>query len=101
MTFTVGKGTYTISVPAGYEIDRKAFDKTGVVNLIPNKPKFDDSVDSMQLAPRYRRVGSEAILSITYPGVKPETGCAHDWKNYLGFTESYKYCTKCNEKDRT
>lgn len=26
------------------------------------------------------------------------SGCDHDWKPYIGFTESYKYCTKCPEK---
>ena len=29
------------------------------------------------------------------------TVCIHDWKNYTGFTEVYKYCSKCNEKDRS
>lgn len=27
-----------------------------------------------------------------------EAGCTHDLKEYVGFTESYHYCTKCNEK---
>lgn len=26
------------------------------------------------------------------------TGCNHNWKQYVGFTESYRYCTKCTEK---
>jgi hypothetical protein len=30
--------------------------------------------------------------------VQSDEGCSHDWKNYLGFTESYEYCAKCNEK---
>lgn len=24
--------------------------------------------------------------------------CFHDWKEYIGFTESFKYCTKCDKK---
>lgn len=24
--------------------------------------------------------------------------CAHDFKEYVGFTESYKFCTKCDKK---
>ena len=26
--------------------------------------------------------------------------CDHEWKSYVGFTECFKYCTKCNEKDK-
>jgi hypothetical protein len=25
--------------------------------------------------------------------------CAHDWKQYVGLTEVYKFCVKCDEKD--
>lgn len=25
-------------------------------------------------------------------------GCYHDWKDYFGINEQYKYCTKCDEK---
>jgi len=31
-------------------------------------------------------------------------GCFHDWEKYVGFTEVYYYCKKCDEKsfeDRT
>jgi hypothetical protein len=24
--------------------------------------------------------------------------CSHTWKNYVGFTETYEYCTKCDMK---
>ena len=24
--------------------------------------------------------------------------CAHEWKEYRGFVENYRYCEKCNEK---
>lgn len=27
-----------------------------------------------------------------------EDMCYHDWKDYNGFTEVYKYCTKCEAK---
>jgi hypothetical protein len=26
--------------------------------------------------------------------------CWHDWKEYLGFTERYWYCEKCDEKSK-
>jgi hypothetical protein len=26
---------------------------------------------------------------------------SHDWKKYVGFTEQYEYCTKCDEKRET
>ena len=25
--------------------------------------------------------------------------CSHDWKEYIGFIERYKYCTKCDSKE--
>jgi len=28
-------------------------------------------------------------------------GCSHNWKQYNGFTETYKFCEKCDIKDRT
>jgi hypothetical protein len=39
-----------------------------------------------------------AILKgLPVPGsFKPH--CEHDWKSYTGFSESYKFCTKCSEK---
>ena len=24
--------------------------------------------------------------------------CEHDWKNYVGFTDSFEYCKNCGEK---
>lgn len=26
--------------------------------------------------------------------------CEHDWKDYQGFTDSFKYCSKCDEKNK-
>lgn len=34
-------------------------------------------------------------MTISFDGHK---GCNHNWKNYVGFKEAYKYCTKCPEK---
>lgn len=28
-----------------------------------------------------------------------EIKCSHDWKEYIGFTERYNYCTKCDNKE--
>jgi hypothetical protein len=38
-----------------------------------------------------------AILKM-YEGVI-EIKCSHDWKEYIGFTERYNYCTKCDTKE--
>lgn len=27
-------------------------------------------------------------------------GCQHDFKLYVGFTETYNYCIKCNFKEK-
>lgn len=29
----------------------------------------------------------------------PEKSCVHEWKEYIGFTERYNYCTKCDSKE--
>lgn len=29
-----------------------------------------------------------------------ELSCEHEWKEYNGFSERYKYCSKCDEKDK-
>lgn len=26
--------------------------------------------------------------------------CTHEWKEYTGFMENYRYCTKCDKKDK-
>ena len=28
----------------------------------------------------------------------PTINCIHDWKEYQGFSDSFEYCTKCDEK---
>jgi hypothetical protein len=28
-----------------------------------------------------------------------ESGCNHEFKEYVGLTESYKYCLKCDHKE--
>lgn len=28
-------------------------------------------------------------------------GCNHEWKEYVGFTQKYNYCIKCDEKNYT
>lgn len=32
---------------------------------------------------------------------KKEATCDHKWQNYVGFNDSYDFCTKCDEKRRT
>lgn len=34
-----------------------------------------------------------------YDSKKIVTECNHLWKEYLGFTEKYFYCTKCDKKE--
>lgn len=30
---------------------------------------------------------------------KREYGCQHTWSEYVGITEAYKFCTKCDTKE--
>lgn len=32
------------------------------------------------------------------PGTRGPTPCSHIWGDYVGFRESYHYCTVCDEK---
>lgn len=47
----------------------------------------------------WKRVGDTVTITID-TGVRFDhpKGCNHNWKNYVGFKEAYKYCTKCPEK---
>lgn len=41
----------------------------------------------------------EETLTTTVTTVSLKTtSCIHEYKEYIGFTERYNYCTKCNEK---
>lgn len=36
------------------------------------------------------------------PIVSPfKTSCQHEFKSYMGLTESYNYCVKCDQKETT
>jgi len=28
-------------------------------------------------------------------------GCSHKWIDYQGFTDSYRFCTKCDQKEKS
>lgn len=50
----------------------------------------------------YQRVGNQVTISIGNRGIigiDLGNGCNHDMKKYVGFSESYKYCTKCDHKE--
>lgn len=34
----------------------------------------------------------------THNNSKTQEACWHTWKEYIGFTEKYKFCTKCDLK---
>ena len=37
------------------------------------------------------------MFAHNYPNESKKT-CTHNWKNYQGLSESYEYCTVCDEK---
>jgi hypothetical protein len=41
-----------------------------------------------------------ARVTIYYLKDEASQGCNHDFKQYNGFTESYRYCTKCDQKEK-
>lgn len=58
-----------------------------------------------QTQPGWARIKNDPILPEHLPGYfgstpswVPLEGCAHSWKLYQGFTETYEYCEHCDEK---
>lgn len=44
---------------------------------------------------------TEQLKLFSLVSEEPEfTGCAHTWKAYVGFNDSYNYCTKCDAKEK-
>lgn len=46
----------------------------------------------------YWQIGGDDDDSGNSPKKPPILDCPHNWKHYMGFNESYEYCTKCDEK---
>lgn len=105
------------------ELEIRLDDKSG--QLLEVMRRFRGNVLAMQrkheeeflkhyrlLMPSFQVYGSMGDLEETEwvigPGggweLKPKkpagpVGCAHVWKDYMGFTEKYKFCDRCGEKD--
>lgn len=74
-----GNGDYFFEIPDGHKID-----VSGMVYVPPQPDKY-----KVEIHPFYGKIH-----------VRPEeAGCNHDLKTYVGFSESYKYCTKCEHKE--
>ena len=45
-------------------------------------------------------IGGKIIVTFphTYLSTFKDPGCAHFWKTYTGLSDSFEYCTTCNEK---
>lgn len=67
-----------------------------IVNKNTYKGIFGDVIDE-------RHPWNDLYKSVPAPNLPAGTviaakECSHQWKNYLGFTETYEYCVKCNAK---
>lgn len=49
--------------------------------------------------PDFQKFCDEWQETVMHGFLPNEMGCAHLWKYYLGLTEKYYYCIKCDEKD--
>lgn len=38
---------------------------------------------------------------VTTDSIELKEQCRHNYKKYIGFTETYMYCDKCNEKEKS
>ena len=74
-------------------------------SVVSYEYKIDDIDDNNELlakadisaAAYWDRLSDEEWMSIT--GEK-QGGCSHELAEYHGFSESYKYCKKCDYKER-
>ena len=65
----------------------------GTANQIATANGFMNPLDAYNFKVNYNWMNE----SMPFPD-KPE-GCAHTWKTYNGFTETYKFCEKCDKKE--
>ena len=56
------------------------------------RPEFDKFLKEHEVVYDY-------VLNV-YEYYKKPAVCNHNWAEYIGFTERYDYCTKCDLKDR-
>lgn len=53
----------------------------------------------------WETVYDPVIGAYTYVRKKPQPkvddGCCHEFENYTGFTEVYRYCKRCDAKEPT
>lgn len=57
-----------------------------------NRIEFDKFMNEHELSYDYYLNG--------YTYWKKPIVCKHEWVEYIGFTDRYNYCTKCDLKDR-
>jgi hypothetical protein len=77
--------------------------------MIPRSLKqiMDDALASVnnhdlgvaQLDPAGKIPVGQLPTSIAYTFMLGEDGCNHIYQQYHGFSESYRYCTKCDHKE--
>lgn len=81
-------GTYVVSV----ELSSNLKDKK--VNVL-----YDNGVITSWISNFWWETQEDDSANKDADPPKPKH-CWHDWKEYLGFTERYWYCEKCDEKSK-
>jgi hypothetical protein len=90
----------------GLELDRIAADQGLVRGLVYSGTSqfLESDSDFRERILNYIRAGySGQVLRgdgkwVDQDTLSEPTKCAHSWKKYQGFTESYHYCEHCDEK---
>lgn len=70
--------------------------KTGL--FVPNR-NINILAPTNTITPRKGFVGQLNYVVSGGKKVVNVSGCIHEWKDYHGFTEKYKYCARCDQKD--
>jgi hypothetical protein len=75
------ESTYTVLKPGVYEV-------SGSIQMVDGSKNPTE----IGLPPGY------CIIPWDEDFDNDDNQCKHDWKEYHGFTESFQYCTKCDER---
>jgi hypothetical protein len=76
-----------------------------MVAYLNEEPNFDDEVIDRAGSNRLLDHLRDRITPVDVPELNDwqkwtlDDGCTHDWKSYVGFSETYRYCVHCDAKE--
>lgn len=72
--------------------------KTGIYEVSGSVRMVDGSKNPIEIGLPEGYSINDCIIPWDEDFDQDDGQCKHHWRNYIGFTESFKYCTKCDER---